>query len=84
MAWFPEVMWIVLLLVMAMLVAHHFFFLIHFVPFSPIAYCAITKEKEEDKYLQEIEDKFLQRKRNSHGVRSVSYTHLTLPTKLEV
>ncbi|XP_074629859.1 nuclear valosin-containing protein-like isoform X1 [Acropora palmata] len=33
------------------------------------AYYAITKEKEEDKYLQEIEDKFLQRKRNSPGVR---------------
>lgn len=45
------------------------FFLDHFVPFLPIAYYAITKEKEEDKNLQEIEDKFLQRKRNSPGVR---------------
>lgn len=45
------------------------FFLNHFVPSLPIAYYAITKEKEEDKYLQEIEDKFLQKKRNSPGVR---------------
>ena len=54
------------------------FFLIHFVPFLPIAYYAITKEKEEDKYLQEIEDKFLQRKRNSPGVRysCMLYLHL--------
>ena len=68
-AWFPEVKRIAYLLVLAMLVAHHFFFLNHFVPFLPIAYYAITKEKEEDKYLQEIEEKFLQRKRNSQGVR---------------
>ena len=69
MAWSPEVMRIAYLLVMAMLVTHYFFFLDHFVPSLPIAYYAITKEKEEDKYLQEIEDKFLQRKRNSPGVR---------------
>ena len=77
-AWFPEVMRIAYLLVMAMLVAHHFFFFNHFVPFLPIAYYAITKEKEEDKYLQEIEEKFLQRKRNSPGVRysCMLYLHL--------
>lgn len=69
----PEVMRIAFLLIMVLLPAHNFV-CAAFVPFLPIVYYAIAKERDEEKDLQEIEDKFLQKKRNSPSVR---YTLLT-------